>query len=100
MGVIITADGATLYHGGDTSACPGMDCLAGRHLDWALLPIDGIFNMGPEEAGACACRMGAKHSVPIHTGTKYSGYRYNRELAEQMACPTLTLLDHGESVEL
>ena len=100
MGVVISVDGATLYHGGDTSSVPGMDALAPRHLDWALLPVDGIYNMGPQEAAACARRIGARHSIPIHTGTNATQYLYNLSLAREMDCPGLTLLRHGETVRL
>lgn len=100
MGVVVSVDGAALYHGGDTSSVPGMDALAPRKLDWALLPVDGIYNMGPREAAACARRIGARHAVPIHTGTNATQYAYNEALAREMDCPGLTLLRHGESADL
>ena len=42
VGYVLTADGRTLYHAGDTSWVDAMAGLAGRRLDWALLLIDGI----------------------------------------------------------
>ena len=54
VGYLLTADGRTLYHAGDTSWVDAMAGLAGRRLDWALLPIDGIYNMDAAEASRCA----------------------------------------------
>ena len=71
--------------------------LAGRRLDWALLPIDGIYNMDAAEASRCAWTVAARHSVPIHTDPSY---HYNRALAEGFDGPGRLLLEHGESTEL
>lgn len=35
-------------------------------IDYALLPTDGFYNMGLEEAMECADLIGAKHTIPIH----------------------------------
>ena len=47
VGYILTVDGVTLYHAGDTSTMPHMVVLAPRKLDWVLLPVDGVYNMAP-----------------------------------------------------
>ena len=44
---ILTVDGKTVYFSGDTSRTSQMETMAAMKLDWALLPIDGIYNMGP-----------------------------------------------------
>lgn len=97
VGYLLTADGRTLYHAGDTSWVDAMAGLAGRRLDWALLPIDGIYNMDAAEASRCAWIVAARHSVPIHTDPSY---HYNRALAEGFDGPGRLLLEHGESTEL
>ena len=97
VGYLLTADGRTLYHAGDTSWVDAMAGLAGRRLDWALLPIDGIYNMDAAEASRCAWTVAARHSVPIHTDPSY---HYNRALAEGFDGPGRLLLEHGESTEL
>lgn len=67
VGFLISADGLKIYAAGDTSKTKYMsDRLAGEPIDYALLPVDGVYNMGPEEASACAEIIGAKHSIPIH----------------------------------
>ena len=40
VGYILTLDGVTLYHAGDTSTMPHMGVLSPRKLDWVLLPVD------------------------------------------------------------
>ena len=55
-----------LYAAGDTSTTDAMAGFAARKLDWALLPIDGVYNMGSEEASRAAELISAVHSVPLH----------------------------------
>ena len=78
VGYILTLDGVTLSHAGDTSTMPHMSVLAA-------------------EASTCARRIGGKHTVPIHTDPSY---QYNRTQADRLSCPGKVLLEHGQSVEL
>ncbi len=56
-----------LYDAGDTSKIDYMrQRLANEKIDYAFLPIDGVFNMEEKEASECAAVIGAKHSIPIH----------------------------------
>lgn len=67
VGFLISVDGLKIYAAGDTSKTDYMsNRLAGEAVDYALLPIDGVYNMGPEEASACAEIIGARYSIPIH----------------------------------
>ena len=66
VGYLVTFDGLTVYHPGDTSKIPEMEALKGRKIDYAFFPIDGVYNMGPEEATECADMIGAKHNIPMH----------------------------------
>ena len=97
VGYILTVDGVTLYHAGDTSTMPHMVVLAPRKLDWVLLPVDGVYNMDPAEASTCARRIGGKHTIPIHTDPSYA---YNYTQANRLDCPGKVLLEHGQAIEL
>lgn len=97
VGYILTLDGVTLYHAGDTSTMPHMSVLSPRKLDWVLLPVDGVYNMDPAEASTCARRIGGKHTIPIHTDPSYA---YDRTQADRLNCPGKFLLEHGRSIEL
>jgi L-ascorbate metabolism protein UlaG (beta-lactamase superfamily) len=46
LGYIVTLDGRSIYHAGDTDAIPEMD---GLEVDVALLPVSGVYVMTAEE---------------------------------------------------
>ena len=97
-GYVLTLDGVTLYAAGDTSETEDMHrLLPAMHLDWALLPGDGVYNMDIEEASRCARLIGARHTVPIHL---VPDMPYGEEKAALFDCPGKTLLRPGETVEL
>jgi len=64
-------NGFTIYHSGDTAVMGDMKFVIGDYYkpDMAILPIGGVFTMGPKEA-AFACKLiGAKYAIPEHFGT-------------------------------
>ena len=68
VGYVIELEGTVIYVAGDTSFVPFMEeNLAKRHIDYAFLPIDGIYNMGPEEASKTAAIIKPDHLLPYHT---------------------------------
>lgn len=98
VGYVIRLDGISLYAAGDTSLTTDMrEKLPGMKLDFALYPTDGIYNMGPEEAGRCAAMVGARHSIPIHTKP---GALFDREQAERFRTAGRIILEAGESLSL
>ena len=97
VGYIITVDGVTIYGSGDTSTTKEMDEMADLKLDYALLPIDGIYNMDAEEATACADLIGAKHSIPIHMKP---GELFDRKIAEKFTAKNRIIVEAGEEIEL
>ena len=95
VGYVLALDGVTVYAAGDTSTTEEMKHL-GR-LDYALLPTDGIYNMGPEEATACAALLDARVTIPIHMKP---GALFDRAAAERFTAPNRLILAAGESLEL
>lgn len=66
VGLVITLDGVTVYHAGDTDLTEEVRSLTG--IDVALLPVSGTYVMTAEEA-AEACRvLKPKVAVPMHYG--------------------------------
>ena len=64
-------NGLKVYHSGDTSLMGDMKTIIGDFYkpDIAILPIGGVFTMGPDEA-AFACKLiRAKIVIPEHYGT-------------------------------
>ena len=97
VGYIITIDGVKIYAGGDTSKTEQMKTFAALHLDYALFPGDGIFNMGPKEAAECARLVGAKHNIIIHLKP---GALFDRKKAEKWNAPDKLLIEPGEEIAL
>jgi len=66
-GFLVTMDGKTVYHAGDTGLFSDMALLAG--VDCALLPIGDNFTMGIEDAVKAAVLIKPKLAVPMHYNT-------------------------------
>ncbi|MBF8808438.1 MAG: metal-dependent hydrolase [Enterococcus lacertideformus] len=69
-GIVIQAEGKTIYHAGDTADFSDLSLLAEQFsIDVAFLPIGDNYTMGPEDAARAAKRIGARLVVPIHYNT-------------------------------
>jgi L-ascorbate metabolism protein UlaG (beta-lactamase superfamily) len=69
-GFVITMDGVTVYHAGDTGLFSDMKLIGELYRpDVALLPIGGRYTMGTAEAMMAANFVGAKIVIPIHYNT-------------------------------
>jgi L-ascorbate metabolism protein UlaG (beta-lactamase superfamily) len=97
VGYIITIDGVKLYAAGDTSKTAGMASFAARGIDYALLPTDGVYNMGLAEAAECAALIGARHNIPIHAKP---GALFDRPYAEGFDAPNRLIVEPGEEITL
>lgn len=97
VGYVITLNGRLLYFAGDTSKTAQMTELAGRGIDWAFLPTDGIFNMDIPEAIECAKIIGAKHTVPVHMAP---GRLFDVKKAEMFTAPGAVKLSPGDEIEI
>lgn len=69
---MITAHDFSIYHAGDTNVFAGMEII--NHLykpTHVLLPIGGIFTMGPLEAAYAVAKYfhHSKVVIPMHFGT-------------------------------
>ena len=95
VGYILSWDGVVLYASGDTSITAEMPGLP--PMDYALLPIDGVYNMDAAEATQCASLLKARVTIPIHVK---EGSLYDREMAEQFTAPNRLLVAAGETIEL
>ncbi|NLZ36777.1 MAG: MBL fold metallo-hydrolase [Clostridiales bacterium] len=97
VGYIVTADSKTIYFAGDTSKIPEMADLAARKLDYALLPCDGIFNMGLDEAVECAGMIGAVNTIPCHMSP---GKLWSERKARKFQVPGALIIAPGDEIEL
>jgi len=97
VGYIITLDGAKIYAAGDTSRTKQMESFAALELDFAILPGDGVFNMGLKEAAECAKLIGAKHNIIVHLKP---GALFDRKKADKWDAPNKLILEPGEEIDL
>lgn len=92
VGYLIEADGLTLYFAGDTSMTDRMEALAARNIDYAFLPCDGVYNMDIPEAIACAEKICARHTVPVHIAP---GKLFDEERAATFVTPSALVIRPG-----
>lgn len=82
LGFVLTVDGVTLYHAGDTDFIPEMKDL---QVDIALLPVSGTYVMTAEEAVKAARAIHPKLAIPMHygaiVGDEQDAQRFKAELA-------------------
>lgn len=75
VGYIFELNGKKVYHAGDTDFTQEMKNLRSLNLDIAMLPMDGVYTMGYEEAAQAANHIQARITIPIHyksgLGEKY-----------------------------
>lgn len=69
-GILVTADGKTLYHAGDTALFLDMKLIGELDsIDAALLPIGDCLTMGIDDAAMAAGFLKAKLAIPMHYNT-------------------------------
>jgi L-ascorbate metabolism protein UlaG (beta-lactamase superfamily) len=68
-GLLVQADGKTLYHAGDTALFLDMQLIGRAGLDVALLPIGDNYTMGPDDAVTALDFLKPKVAVPMHYNT-------------------------------
>lgn len=105
VGVVLEMDGVKFYASGDTSMTDAMrnGQLAQLQLDYAALPGDGFYNMGPEEATECAQLIGAKHTIPVHLVPVHdvnNAVLFDRATAEKFQVDGLLIVEPGQEIEL
>ena len=98
VGYIVEFDGIKLYHAGDTGDIIEMADLAKENLDYALIPMDGIYTMSPEQATHAASVIKAKHDIPIHTMPPPD--TYSDKIVARFTSPTKLILKPGNTIVL
>lgn len=97
VGYLIEIDGVKVYVAGDTDYMPYMERLGRMGIDYALLPIDGIFNMGPEEATRVANIIKPKHLIPYHM---HPGMLFDMKQDMRVTYDKAMLVKPGMEIEL
>ncbi len=66
LGFVVSVDGVTIYHAGDTDHIPEM---TGMDVDVALLPVSGTYVMTAEQAAQAALAINPRLAIPMHYGS-------------------------------
>lgn len=96
-GFVLEIDGYKLYHSGDTSYIEEMKQLEAMKINYALLCMDGYYNMGAEEAMKVAGIIKAKHIVPIHNSPSAN---YSQENSDAFTLNNKVAVKPGETISL
>jgi len=93
VGYIIEAEGKRIYHSGDTDVIPEMK--QARGVDYALLPIGGIYTMDVDEAKKAQEIIQAKTVIPMHYNSLDAIAKYDK-----VPWPEAKQLSPGEEITL
>ena len=102
-GVLITADGKTVYHTGDTGLFYDMKLIGEMNpVDYMLLPIGDNFTMGIADAVKAVELTGPKVAIPIHYDTfpviKTDPNEFKKKVEE--LGKEGRVLEYGEEIDL
>jgi L-ascorbate metabolism protein UlaG (beta-lactamase superfamily) len=99
-GVVIRADGTSVYFAGDTGVFGDMELIAKLYAPKvAVLPIGDHFTMGPEEAALALELLGNPRCVPCHWGT-FPLLSGTPDALAGLTSAQVEKLEPGDSVEL
>lgn len=96
-GYVLSLEGLKVYHSGDTSKIDEMKALKDEKIDYALLCMDGYYNMGTKEALEVTGIILPKHVIPIHMS---ADGLFDQKNADLFNSPLKIVLKPGEKTEL
>ena len=99
-GILLSAEGKTIYHAGDTGLFSDMKLLSNHKIDLAFLPIGDNFTMGPEDAAIAAKWIQADVTVPVHYNTFPLIEQNAGAFVESLEGTKGKVLNSGETIEL
>ncbi|WP_031513916.1 metal-dependent hydrolase [Desulfofalx alkaliphila] len=101
-GFLISLDGITIYHAGDTGLFGDMELIGKHHsIDMALLPIGDNFTMGIDDAVEAVKMLKPKLAIPMHYNTFPLIEQNPLEFKEKVESQTdskVVILEPGESI--
>ncbi|EPH93710.1 metallo-beta-lactamase domain protein [Enterococcus faecalis 13-SD-W-01] len=100
-GIVLQAEGKTIYHAGDTAYFSDLSLLADDFaIDLAFLPIGDNFTMGPKDAAKAAETIKAKTVVPIHYNTFPVIQQDPEEFVKQLTTAEGKIMSVSEALEM
>lgn len=99
-GMVITADGKTVYHAGDTGLFLDMKLIGELdRIDVALLPIGDNFTMGPEDAARAVEFLNARLAIPMHYNT-FDVIKVDPQRFADSVRRGVRIMNIGETIEI
>jgi L-ascorbate metabolism protein UlaG (beta-lactamase superfamily) len=102
-GVLITIDGKTIYHAGDTGLFLDMKLIGEMNeIDYFLVPIGDNFTMGIDDAVKAVEFVNPKMAIPMHYNTFPLINANPNEFKEKVEAKGFNsrVLEYGEEIEL
>lgn len=100
-GILLTAEGKTMYHAGDTSLFGDMELIGKRNkIDIAFLPIGDNFTMGLEDAAYAVELLTPKLTVPVHYNTFPAIVTDPEVFKKLVTTHEVEIMKPGDSIEL
>lgn len=102
-GLLLSMEGKTIYHAGDTGLFSDMKLIGEAGVDLAILPIGDNFTMGPVDALRAVQFIQPRQVIPIHYDTFPVIKQDPRAWAakvEELTSSRVVVLDPGQSLEL
>ncbi|MCP1223209.1 metal-dependent hydrolase [Sebaldella sp. S0638] len=102
-GILIYAEGKTIYHAGDTALFLDMKLIGETNkIDYAILPIGDNFTMGIDDSVTAAEWLGAKHYIPMHYNTFPLIEQNPEEWLEKIETAGLSgkIMNYGDILEI
>ncbi|MBS7605418.1 MAG: MBL fold metallo-hydrolase [Candidatus Bathyarchaeia archaeon] len=99
VGYLITIDGKTIYHAGDTDFIPEMKELKDRKINLALLPSGGTYTMDNPEAAEATIAISPEVVIPMHRWDT-NPEEFRRKVEASSPQIRVVLLKPGEQYKL
>ncbi|MEM1586476.1 MAG: MBL fold metallo-hydrolase [Candidatus Bathyarchaeia archaeon] len=99
VGYLITVDGKTIYHAGDTDFIPEMKELKSKRINLVLLPSGGTYTMDNPEAAEAAIAISPETVIPMHRWDT-SPEEFRKKVETSSPNIKVVLLKPGEQYEL
>ncbi len=88
VGYIITVDGISVYHAGDSDLIPEME---GLNPDVALLPVGGTYTMTVPQAAEAAKKINPRLAAPMHCGDIVGTFEDCKAFQDATGIPVVVL---------
>ncbi|RPH89323.1 MAG: hypothetical protein EHM72_20550, partial [Calditrichaeota bacterium] len=97
VGFIIAFAGVKIYHSGDTGKIDEMAALTALNLNYAMLCIDGVYNMNAQDAAAVAQTLPTAKAIPIHIAPSNASAAEKQRNIDKFNPPNKLILKEGET---